>query len=85
MTLDDRYQWVIRADAGVEDVMGRPRVLAVGIGDDRVILGIGIVDDKGEVSIDTRAWVRMPNHVADQHAYHLQSAAETNRQRQREL
>lgn len=84
MALDERYQWVIGRDAGAEDVMGRARVLAVGIGEGRVIVGIGVEDATGEVSIDTRAWVRMPNHVADRHAYHLQSAAETNRQRERE-
>lgn len=83
MALDDRYQWIIGTDAGVEDVMGRPRVLAVGIGEDRVILGVGIVDELGEVSMDTRAWVTMPRDVANQLGYHLQSAAGTDRQRQR--
>lgn len=82
MALDERYQWVIGKDAGAEDVMGRARVLAIGIANNRVILGIGTPGDDGDVSIDTRAWVSMPNHVADQLAYHAQSAAETNRQRE---
>lgn len=70
MALDERYQWVIGEEAGAEDVHGRPRTIGVGIQNGRVI-------------VDIRGWSSLPNHVADQLAYHLQSAAETNRQRER--
>jgi hypothetical protein len=83
MALDERYQWVIDTDAGVTDVMGRERVLALGIANGRVILGIGIKDARGEIFMDTRAWVDMPDEIADQLGYHCHSAAETDRQQKR--
>lgn len=83
MALDERYRSVIKTDAGIKDVVGRARVVAVGLDEGRVILGIAIDDGDGPV-MDTRAWVSMPDDVADRLGYHLQSAAEVNRQRQRE-
>lgn len=83
MSLDDRYRWIIDEDAGVKDVVGRPRVIAVGIEDGRVILAIAVPDGDG-LDTDTRAWASLPNRVADQLGYNLQSAADINRQQDRE-
>ena len=81
MALDERYQWVIDKDAGVADAMGRVRIVAVGLDKGRVILAIGA--DGGDPEVDTRAWVTMPDEVADKLGYHLLSAAEKLRQQRR--
>jgi hypothetical protein len=85
VALDKRYRWVIGKDedAGVEDVMGRRRVLLVGIGHGRGIFAIGVLEPDGEVTVDTRAWVSMPDETLDTLGYHAQSAAEEIRQQQR--
>lgn len=85
MSLDERYRWVIGEDedADVKDVFGRRRVLVVGISHGRTLFAIGVLDPHGEIAIDTRAWVDMPDEVADTLGYHLQAAAEENRQQQR--
>lgn len=81
MAFDDRYRYILGEDAGAEDAIGRGRSLAVGLDNGRVIFAIGTGED---VPVDTRAWVTMPDHVADKLAYHLLAAAEEIRRQRRQ-
>lgn len=65
MALDGRYRWEINEDAGVLDALDRPRAIAVGIENGRVIL---------QVSATTGGWVSLPEGVASQLAFYLEAA-----------
>lgn len=81
MARNERTFWVIPEDAGVVDSDGHPRTVTVRLVDGRVTLSASVAGDSDLV--DARTWLSLPNDVAEQFGFHLQSAAETNRLRTR--
>jgi hypothetical protein len=65
VALDGRYRWEIKEDAGVLDAMDRPRTIAVGVENGRVIL---------QISSASGGWVSLPEGIASQLAFYLEAA-----------
>ncbi len=77
----ERDQWVIPASAGITDYFRVPRVTAIRISSGEVILYASTTGDENLADVPT--CLRMPNDLAEQIAFHLLAAVETNRQRGR--
>lgn len=80
MAMNERDQWVIPAGDGITDYSGTPRLTAVRIANNEVILYASATDDENLADVPT--CLRMPNWLADQLGLYLQCAAEANRLQQ---